>query len=68
MELTQALRTTGAVRGFTADGHVITNDPAGKTNSQVRRVYDRAQFERAWLKGSGGVAYVIAPTAKNQKF
>ncbi|MCD9155189.1 peptidase C39 family protein [Aeromicrobium duanguangcaii] len=56
------------VRGFTATGDVIVNDPAGRTNSQVRRVYDRAQFERAWLKGSGGVTYVIAPTAKRLKF
>ncbi|MCL3838540.1 peptidase C39 family protein [Aeromicrobium duanguangcaii] len=56
------------VRGFTASGDVIVNDPAGRTNSQVRRVYDRAQFERAWLKGSGGVTYVIAPTAKRLKF
>nr|WP_255487593.1 peptidase C39 family protein [Aeromicrobium senzhongii] len=56
------------VRGFTATGDVIVNDPAGRTNSQVRRVYDRAQFERAWLKGSGGVTYVIAPTAERLKF
>jgi hypothetical protein len=56
------------VRGFTAAGDVIVNDPAGRTNAQVRRVYDRAQFERAWLKGSGGVTYVIAPTGKRLKF
>ncbi len=56
------------VRGFAKSGAVIVNDPAGRTNSQVRRVYDRAQFERAWLRGSGGVAYVIAPTAKGLTF
>lgn len=56
------------VRGFTAKGAVITNDPAGRTNAQVRRVYNRAQFERAWLRGSGGVAYVIAPSAQGLTF
>lgn len=56
------------VRGFMADGSVIVNDPAGKTNSQVRRVYNRAQFERAWLNGSGGIAYVIAPGSMNLAF
>ncbi|SKB08043.1 peptidase C39 family protein [Aeromicrobium choanae] len=56
------------VRGFEKDGDVIVNDPAGRTNAQVRRVYDRAQFERAWLKGSGGVTYVIAPRNKRLAF
>lgn len=56
------------VRGFTAAGDVIVNDPAGRTNSQVRRVYRRAQFERAWLRGSGGVVYVIAPTRMRLTF
>ena len=45
--------------GFTADGDVVVNDPAGRTNAAVRRTYDRAQFERAWLRGSGGTVYVI---------
>ncbi|WP_269305195.1 peptidase C39 family protein [Aeromicrobium sp. HA] len=56
------------VRGFTKGGDVLVNDPAGRTNSQVRRTYDRAQFERAWLKGSGGVVYVIAPRNKRLTF
>ena len=56
------------VRGFTKGGDVLVNDPAGRTNSQVRRTYDRAQFERAWLKGSGGVVYVIAPRNKRLAF
>lgn len=47
------------VAGFEADGDVVVNDPAGATNSAVRRVYDRAQFERIWLNASGGTAYVI---------
>jgi hypothetical protein len=47
------------VRGFTADGDVVTNDPAAPTARSVRRTYDRAAFERAWLDGSGGTVYVI---------
>lgn len=45
--------------GFTAEGDVVVNDPAGRTNAQVRRTYDRAEFERIWLNASGGVAYVV---------
>ncbi len=44
--------------GLTATGRPIVNDPAASTNSAVRRSYDRAQFERAWLR-SGGTAYVV---------
>ena len=47
------------VRGFTPEGDTIVNDPAAESNGTVRRIYDRGQFERAWLGGSGGVAYVI---------
>ena len=45
--------------GFTSSGDVVVNDPAAATASGVRRTYDRAQFEKAWLGGSGGTAYVI---------
>jgi len=45
--------------GFTSSGDVVVNDPAASTASGVRRTYDRAQFEKAWLGGSGGTAYVI---------
>ena len=38
---------------------MVVNDPAGATNAEVRRVYDRAQFERIWISASGGTAYVI---------
>ncbi len=47
------------VVGFEADGDVVVNDPAGASNAEVRRVYDRAQFERIWIAASGGTAYVI---------
>ena len=47
------------VVGFEPDGDVVVNDPAGATNDEVRRVYDRAQFERIWIAASGGMAYVI---------
>ncbi len=55
------------IRGFTDQGHVIVNDPAGRTNAEVRRIYKREQFEKAWLRGSGGVVYIIAPTGKRVK-
>jgi hypothetical protein len=45
--------------GFTQAGAVVVNDPAASASSGVRRTYDRAQFEKAWLGGSGGTAYVI---------
>ncbi len=52
------------VVGFTSAGDVVVNDPAAADNASVRRSYDRAQFENAWLKrgrdgGSGGLGYVI---------
>ena len=45
--------------GFTSTGDVVVNDPAASSSSGVRRTYDRAQLEAAWLGGSGGTAYVI---------
>ena len=48
------------VVGFDRDGDVVVNDPAASSASGVRRTYDRAQFERAWLTRSGGLTYVIA--------
>jgi Peptidase_C39 like family len=54
------------IRGFTADGDVIANDPASRLiqdDAAVENVYDRQQFADAWLPSSvsGGVAYVIHP-------
>lgn len=47
--------------GFDASGNPIVNDPASWSDASVRHVYDRAQFERVWLRGSGGTVYVIHP-------
>jgi Peptidase_C39 like family len=50
--------------GFTVDGDVVVNDPASHlipSNDEVRTVYDRAQFENAWIPHSGGIVYVIHP-------
>ena len=52
------------IRGFDAQGDVIVNDPAAKTNEQVHKTYGRADFERVWLGGSGGIVYVIYPRGK----
>lgn len=49
------------IRGFTKSGDVIVNDPAAPKNSSVKRTYSRAQFEAAWLGGSGGLTYVVRP-------
>lgn len=52
------------IRGFTNNGDVIVNDPAGSPTREVRRVYDREQFTRAWMGGSGGVVYLTHPAGK----
>jgi hypothetical protein len=49
------------IRGFAASGDVITNDPAARTNAEVRKVYPRPEFERIWLDTAGGTVYVIHP-------
>jgi len=49
--------------GFTADGSVVVNDPAAPNNASVRRVYNRAQFEAAWLRKSSGAVYVVHDAA-----
>ena len=50
------------IRGFTATGDVISNDPAVFTNAEVRKIYGRADFEQVWLGGSAGIVYVIYPS------
>ena len=49
------------IRGFTRDGDVIANDPAVPTDTDVTKVYGRADFENVWLGGSAGIVYVIYP-------
>ena len=49
------------IRGFTASGDVIANDPAVPTDADVTKVYGRADFENVWLGGSAGIVYVIYP-------
>ncbi|MEU8568996.1 peptidase C39 family protein [Streptomyces pathocidini] len=61
------------VIGFTEDGDVIANDPASDSNEEVRRVYQRREWENIWLRtkrknadgkvvgGTGGVAYLYWP-------
>jgi hypothetical protein len=50
------------VVGFTATGDAVINDPFAPSDSEVRKVFSRAEFENAWLNTSGGVVYVIHPT------
>jgi hypothetical protein len=45
--------------GFTADGDVVSNDPAALTDDDVQRVYNRAQFEEAWMTSTGGLVYLL---------
>ena len=49
------------IGGFAANGDVITYDPASVDDADVRHVYDREQFEKAWIPASGGIVYVIRP-------
>lgn len=45
--------------GFTAEGDVVSNDPAALIDADVQRVYDRAQFEEAWMESTGGLVYLL---------
>jgi hypothetical protein len=49
------------IGGFTAKGDVISYDPASTSDATVRHVYDRAQFEKAWMAATGGIVYLIYP-------
>jgi hypothetical protein len=49
------------IRGFDSSGDVITNDPAASEDTQVRHVYSREEFARAWFSGSGGIVYLVYP-------
>jgi hypothetical protein len=64
-KLDTAIKSTNGhllvIGGFTGNGNVIAYDPASTDDSTVRHVYDRAQFERAWIVASGGIVYVDRP-------
>lgn len=50
--------------GFDERGDVVVNDPASQCtadNDAVRTTFGRAAFERAWMRVSGGITYVIRP-------
>jgi hypothetical protein len=47
--------------GFDDRGNPVVHDTAAKTDAEVRRVYDRAQFEALWQQHSGGTVYLIHP-------
>ena len=52
------------ISGFTTAGDVRCHDPASHSrpiDADVPVTYPRGQFERAWLAGSGGLAYVLRP-------
>jgi hypothetical protein len=49
------------VAGFDACGRVIVADPRAEPEEEVRRIYDAAQLEAAWLLNSNGMAYLIYP-------
>jgi hypothetical protein len=64
-KLDTAIKSTNGhllvIGGFTGTGDVIAYDPASTTDADVRHVYDREQFERAWVPASGGIVYVVRP-------
>jgi len=49
------------IRGFTPNGDVLANDPAGPSDNEVRFTYKRLEFEKAFLNHSNGTAYLIYP-------
>jgi hypothetical protein len=50
----------GVVIGFDDRGDPVVNDPAARTDDEVRRTYPRVEFERQWRR-SRGTVYVIRP-------
>lgn len=48
------------IKGFTANGDVVSNDPAFGADDAVEVSYDRAELDRAWVHSSR-TAYVVYP-------
>ena len=48
--------------GFDGNGNPVVNDPAAASDAEVRRTYDRAEFETIWLEHSAGTVYLIYPS------
>ena len=46
--------------GFSAQGDIVVNDPAGQPGS-VRRVYNRRQIYETWLGRASGIMYMVRP-------
>lgn len=55
-----------AVTGFTPEGNVIVQDPAAPDRGSARRVYDRAEFHRAWIIRKRGLAYLLWPPSRRR--
>lgn len=51
--------------GFDAEGNPVINDPAARSDSTVQRTYIRSEFEKLWLRNSGGTVYLIYPPGKH---
>ena len=51
------------IRGFDENGDVLTNDPAGPSDREVRIKYPREAFEKAFLNHSNGTVYLIYPSS-----
>ncbi len=49
------------VKGFSATGDVICNDPAFGADATVEVTYKRDEFAKAWLGHSYGTTYVLWP-------
>ncbi|MDX2116881.1 MAG: C39 family peptidase [Planctomycetota bacterium] len=45
--------------GFTPEGDATVNDPAFGDEREGRRVYPRADLERAWMSNTAGTTYVL---------
>jgi len=52
------------LRGVTAAGDPLVNDPAAPSDENVPRTYPRGAFERAWLGGSDGTTTIVRPFSR----